>query len=255
MSRPSRLRGLGSYDLMGWVRPLGRLLERRAPRLFTAVRRRLLDLRLLLGGKLLLFAALDALLVLDAAFRTLAEGAGLNETYARVVVMPVLLLGVPALSSVLALERRAGSLDLALAVPSTVGFVARRTSSVVGLLALQSVVLLLAAFVEGPDGVGDLLRAALQSAVVLLLLPAVVVFWSVRLRSGGAVLVASAATFLALMPWIARPPAPEATPETLLGLPVWILSWGLDLSLLLAALAVFGLYARERLRRPETLLT
>ena len=254
---------LRSYDLTQWVRPLGRLVETRSPRLFTALRRVVLDLRLLAGGKLLLFAALDALILFGAFFEVMSEGGGVNLVYARVVVIPALLLGVPALSSVLALERQAGSLDLALAVPSTVRFFARRASAVVSVLAIQSLVLLVLAHFERSQSLlaafttdlGTLLRALAQATAVLLLLPAVVLFWSVRTRSSGAVMVGSAATLLALMPWISRVPDPDPGIDKLLGVPVWALSWSLDFSLLVAAILVFGLYARERLRRPERLLT
>lgn len=256
-------RSVTSVDLTQWVRPLGRFLERRLPRVYTALRRVALDLRLLLGGKLLLLPALDILLVLSAFFDVMSQGGGLNLVYFRVVVIPALVLGVPALSSVLALERRAGSLDLALAVPSTVRFFLRRASSVIAVLGAQSLTLLLLAYIERAESLAsaltadvvDLARALAQTGAVLLLLPAVVLFWSVRVRSAGAVMVASAATLLALMPWMSRPPVPEPSIDKLLGVPVWILSWGLDFSILVAAILVFGLYARERLRRPERLLT
>ena len=256
-------KSLTSYDLTQWLRPLSRFVERRLPRVYTAVRRIVLDLRLLLGGKLFLFAVLDALLVLSAFFDVMAEGGGINLVYVRVVVIPALVIGVPALSSVLALERRAGSLDLALAVPSTVRFFLRRASAVIAVLTAQSVGLLLLAYVERTESLVsavttdaiDLIRALAQTGAVLLLLPAVVLFWSVRTRSAGAVMVGSAATLLLLMPWVSRPPIPEPSINRLLGVPVWILSWGLDFSILVAAVLVFGLYARERLRRPERLLT
>lgn len=262
-SEMKKKRSLTSVDLTQWVRPLGRWVERRLPGVYTALRRVVLDLRLLLGGKLLLFGALDVLLVFSAFFEVMAEGGGINLVYARVVVIPSLVIGVPALSSVLALERRAGSLDLALAVPSTVRFFLRRASSVIAVLAAQSLGLLLLAYVERAESLAaafttdlaTLARALTQTAAVLLLLPAVVLFWSVRTRSAGAVMVGSAATLLVLMPWVSRPPVPEPSIDTLLGVPVWILSWGLDLSILVAAVLVFGLYARERLRRPERLLT
>lgn len=256
-------KSLTSVDLMQWVRPLGRFVERRLPRVYTTGRRIALDLRLLLGGKLLLFAALDILLVLSAFFDVMSQGGGINLVYTRVVVIPALVIGVPALSSVLALERRAGSLDLALAVPSTVRFFLRRASSVIAVLGAQSLALLLLAYVERAESfqsalttdLVDLARALTQTSIVLLLLPAVVLFWSVRTRSAGAVMVGSAATLLALMPWISRPPVPSLGIDKLLGIPVWILSWCLDFSILVAAVVVFGLYARERLRRPERLLT
>lgn len=253
---------LTSYDLTQWMKPAGRLVERRLPRLFTLARRVLLDLRLLLGGKLILFVFLDALILFNAFFEVMSEGGGINLVYVRVVVTPALVLGVPALSSVLALERSSGSLDLALAVPSTERFFLRRASSVVLVLGVQSMLLLVLAYLERASSLsaifaelGDLARALAQAAAVLLLLPAVVLFWSVRTRGAGAVMVGSAATLLVLMPWLSRLPDPVRGIETFLGLPMWALSWCLDFSLLVAAILVFGLYARERLRRPERLLT
>ncbi|MDA8021364.1 MAG: hypothetical protein MPN21_28380, partial [Thermoanaerobaculia bacterium] len=186
-----------SYDLTQWVRPIGRFVERKMPGVFTFVRRLLLDLRLLVGGKLLLFAAVNVLVVFDAFFQVMMEGGGINLVYHRVVIVPALLVGVPALSSIVALERRAGSLDLALAVPSTVRFFSRRASSVIVVLGVQALALLLFAHFERAHGLVAalttdlevLVRALVQTATVLLLLPAVVLFWSVRTRGAGAVMV------------------------------------------------------------------
>ena len=91
---------------------------------------------LLLEKRLWLFLGADALLILNGLFRVLLET---GNPFVEMVLVPTLLLGLPALSGVVALERRAGSLDLALAVPSTERYFVRRLIPVCGFFILQGI--------------------------------------------------------------------------------------------------------------------
>lgn len=244
---------LGSLDLLDLFRPVARRLGDRFPRTATALWRLHYDLRLLAGDRLWIFVAADLLLVFGALFAGLVEGQELGSMYGGVVVTPALLLGVPMLSRLVALERRAGSLDLALAAPSTSAYFLRRAAAVGGLLWAQAVVLLLVVYVESAGSAGVLLRALLQATLVVGLLVAVCLFWASRLRSAGGVMVAAGFTLLAFQPWTLRSPELEWQ-GLFLGLERAQLYWLGDLLVLVAAAAIFFLYARERLRRPHLLL-
>lgn len=244
---------LESYDLLDLFRPLARRLGDRFPRPATALRRFRYDLRLLAGDRLWLFVAADLFLVVPALFAGLAEGQDLAAMYGGVVVAPALFLGVPMLSRLVALERRAGSLDLALAAPSTSAYFLRRAAAAGGLLWAQSIVLLFVVYVESAGSPGVLFRALAQTTVVVAFLVAVCLFWASCLRSAGGVIVAAGFTLVAFQRWTLRSPDLEWQ-GLFLGVSRAQLYWLGDLLVLLAAVAIFFLYARERLRRPHLLL-
>lgn len=212
-----------------------------------------------------LFLGLDSLFVISGYVGSAVNGARIEDVFRSSVLMPALLLAIPALSGVVALERRAGSLDLALSVPSTERYFLRRTLPVLAVLAAQSIFLLVAAWLENAGGfdLGDLGllailgRALAQTFGMLAFLGAVSLFWAVRLRSAGAVTVASVLTVLVFWRWLGTSPAiapPIGPTEHVLGLPVPVLAWTAGWLVIAAAAAIFYLYARERLRRPETML-
>ena len=210
-------------------------------------------LGLLLEKRFWLFALADSFLLLIALLRILGDGAQGGDIYQLAVVLPYLLLTLPALSTVVDLERQAGSLDLALAVPSTERYFLRR-ASVVAFFFLFQGWLILGTTMEDP---GDRLRSLLQSSVVMALLVALVLFWSVRLRTSGAVLTASWISVAVLSKWIFYNPTISKSggpPEKVLGIALPVLEWSWNLLVLAFATFIFYQYARERLRRPETLL-
>jgi hypothetical protein len=84
---------------------------------------------------------------------------------------------------------------------------------------------------------------------------AVVLNWSVRVRTAGAVIFATYATALAFTPWLFSNPI---HPPTTMNGPMTIgdmVGWSQDNLVLLAAAATFYLYARQRLARPEAIIT
>jgi hypothetical protein len=217
-----------------------------------------LSLELLLGRRLLLFAGVDLLVVLGAVLMVLlGDGDAPEAVWAGVVLPPFLLLGLPALSGIVDLERRAGCLDLALAAPAAEGYFLRRAGTVCAVLCLQGWLLM------GLDWVYEgakfpLLAVLLQVVAVSLFLGATALFWAVRLKSGGAVWLASMGTSLALGRWFFFNPVPDrnvAVYNALLPGGEDALSWLGSLGVLAAATAILFLYARRRLRRPETMIS
>jgi hypothetical protein len=209
---------------------------------------------LLLEGRFWLFLVADLTLLFMAFLSIAGEGARGNAVYGNLVVLPLILLALPALSTLVALERRAGSLDLALAVPSTESYFLRRAAPVATFFLLQGWLFLLLTFERWED----LLRGLAQSLVITLLLVGLVLFWGVRLRTSGAVLAASWLSVLLLSHWVFIGPALDTSmgpPERLLGIPLPLLSWYGNLLVLLLTTVIVYLYARQRLRRPESMLS
>ena len=210
--------------------------------------------QLLLEQRLWMYLVGDAFFLfigLLEAIDAMGGGDWMDRIYPRVIVMPMLVLGLPAMSGVLALERRAGSLDLALAVPSTERYFMQRITPVYLFMMVQSWIVL------GLAASGwEMVRAMIQSTVLSALLGMITLFWAVRLKTAGAVLVASAATAALLTPWIFFSPATRMVfgPEVFWGIPLPVLSWCWKAAVQTLAAVIFFLYARERLRRPEAML-
>jgi hypothetical protein len=94
--------------------------------------------------------------------------------------------------------------------------------------------------------------------IVSLFLGAAALFWAVRLKSGGAVWLASMGTVLAFSRWFFASPIPDRHHGAFNG---WLpgleesLSWLGGALVLGAATLILFLYARRRLKRPETLVS
>ncbi len=208
---------------------------------------------LLLAKRLWLFLVADIVLIFQALLGALASGGEVGAMYQRVVILPQLLLGLPALSTVVALERRAGSLDLALAVPSTERYFVRRVVPVCGFLILQGSLLLILLVDPG----WDLVRALVQNLETSVLLTVLTLFWAVRLKSSGAVAVASLISIALLSKWVFYSPAIgffSADVPRVVGVPMPIAAWIWNAAVLAAAIFILLQYARRRLRRPEVML-
>lgn len=234
-------------------RGIAKRCAERFPRFYSRVTQGRYSFELLLERRLWLFLMADVFIIMISLFDILVGGGEPWAYYRQAVIIPFLLIGLPALSSLLSLERQAGSLDLALAVPSTERYFVRRILPVCLCLVVQGWSILILALEDS----GDLLRALIQSLAVALLLGVLALFWAVRLRSSGAVLVASLATTLLLSKWIFYNPMIDKSggpPERLLGVAVPVLDWMWNILVLILATWILFQYARERLRRPETLI-
>lgn len=217
-----------------------------------------LSLELLLGRRLVLFAAVDALVVGFALLMMLLTSDGdPRDLYLTVFLLPALLLGLPALSGLVAVERRAGCLDLALSVPSAERYFLRRVAAVCGVTVAQGwLVLVLGWLYEG--FAFPLLAPLLQVVVASAFLGAVALFWAVRLKTAAAVWLASMVTLALMGRWFFASPVPDrfhAAYGVLLPAFEPALPWLRSLAVLAGATILFFLYARRRLRRPELLIS
>jgi hypothetical protein len=97
-----------------------------------------------------------------------------------------------------------------------------------------------------------------QVGTVSLLLGAVSLFWAVRLQTAGGVWLASAVTLCVMGRWFFFNPIPPRFGEAfgpLLPGPEAALAWLGSAAVLGAGSALFFLYARRRLRRPELIIS
>ena len=222
---------------------------------------------LLLERRIWLFAIADFIVILQGLLTALLGTGRLEQIYTSMVLVPIVLLGVPVLSSSIALERRAGSLDLALASASTERYFLRRTLPVCLFLVVQAWSLLAVAYgVVHEHLIFDYLRhkghlvvpVVLHCALVGIMTGAVTLFWASRISSAGGTMVASFATMAILGKWVFLSPFVEGFGPSgtwILGvLPPILLHLVWNLGVLALTTVLFYLYARERLRRPELML-
>jgi hypothetical protein len=217
-----------------------------------------LSLALLLGRRLLLFVVIDVLVVGWLVMSMLLETEGdARDLYLFAFLLPSLILALPALAGMVDLERRAGCLDLALSAPAAEAYFVRRAGAVCAAIAAQGMVVMIASWLLMEHSF-PLISPLIQIVVISLFLGAVSLFWAVRLRTSGGVWLASAVTVGVLSPWFFASPIPPrfgAVYGPLLPGADESLAWLGSLAVLAAGAALFYLYARRRLRRPERMLS
>jgi hypothetical protein len=217
-----------------------------------------LSLSLLLGRRLVLFAAIDVLVVGYLLLQMLLESEGdAGDLYRYAFLLPSLLLALPALAGLVDLERRAGCLDLALSAPAAEAYFVRRAGAVCAVIAVQGYLVMILGWLLNDFGF-PLLAPLIQILVISLFLATVSLFWAVRLRTSGAVWLASAVTVALMGPWFFTNPIPQrltAHYGRLLPGAEESLPWLRSLAILAVGAALFYLYARRRLRRPERMLS
>ncbi len=247
-TRPGLLRRISGADLFAGAR--GRLSRLPAP-----LARARYDFVLLTGRGLLLFVIVDALILISGVIDAAEAASGFDQAtalYRRTVLLPHVLLSLPTLSAMLSLERRSGTLDLALSTRSVERYLARRALPIPLLMAVQGILVVWLL----PAGPWFRLGASVLAVTIALLVASIAIFWSVRLDSSGAVMVASAATLVLFAPWAFYSPFPARGTATahFHHIPVPLLGLLGNLTVLAGVTVLLLLYARRRLRRPETLL-
>lgn len=217
-----------------------------------------LSLEMLVGRRLWLFALVDAL-VLGSSLLSMLLNSGEDPQvlYRQVILVPFLILGLPALANLVDVERQAGCLDLALSTAAVEAYFLRRAAAVAAVLSVQGWVLIVLDWLY-EERWFPLPVVMLQVVVVSVFLSALTLFWAVRLRTAGGVWLASMATVIAFGPWFFFNPVParlHGRYNRLVLTGEAALDWLASLAVLSAASLLLYLYARRRLRRPETLIS
>lgn len=215
-------------------------------------------LELLLGNRLKLFATADLVVVLWTLIAMMLDTESEpQDVYRQVVLVPLLILGLPALAGLVEVERRAGCLDLALSAPNVERYFLRRAATVSALMAVQGWVLILLTWFQ-EDRWFPILSCLTQVLVVSAFLGGLALFWAVRLKTAGGVWLASIVTTIALNRWFFHNPVPDrhfGVRGSLLPREEALIDWIVSVAVLGAATVLLYFYARRRLRRPETMIS
>ena len=214
-----------------------------------------LSLRLLTDRRAALFISIDGLFLFAGLSIGLAGSGTARDFWAPLFLMPLLVVGVPMLADAVAVERRSGTLDLALTSPGARFYFERRVAAVAGLMVLQGWVAIIIVRLTMRTEPFPLSGPFVQAISVALFIGAVILNWTVRIRAPGAVMFATWATAAAFGPWLfsnpIHPPTTMNGPMT----PGDLIAWTQNNLVLLAAAMTFFLYARQRLTRAEAIIT
>lgn len=211
-----------------------------------------LSVALLTERRVALYCTLEFLFLFIGVSIALAGSRGsATDFWIPMFLLPVLFIGVPMLSDTVAIERRSGTLDLALTSPGALWYFERRVLAVAALMVVQGWTGVVFAYWLGEDF--NLLDPVFQVVTVALFIALVALHWSVRLKTAGAVMFATYATVAAFGPWLFSNPIHPPTTLQPRTVAQWI-DYAQQNAVLLAAAAIFYLYARQRLSRPETII-
>ena len=220
-----------------------------------SLRRVIISVRLRTERRAALYASIDGFFIFMGIFMGLAGSGSVREFWNALFLMPMLLVGVPMMSDTMAVERRSGTLDLALTSPGARFYFERRVLAVGALIVLQGCLALALMRLIMRTEPFALSGPLFQTISIALFVCAVILNWSVRIRTPGAVMFATYAVVIAFAPWFfynpIHPPTSMNGPMT----PGDILAWTRNNLVLLASAAVFYLYARQRLAHPEAIIT
>jgi hypothetical protein len=212
-----------------------------------------LSVVLLLDRRTALFAWVDGFFLFAGLMMALSGSGRATDYWLPLVLMPTLILGVPMLAEVIAVERRSGTLDLALSSPGANWYFERRIGSASVLILLQGwLAVIFSRFASEPF---PLAPPLIQAVTVTAFVAAVVFNFAVRLKTPGGVIFATYATTLPFGPWFfsnpVHPPAVVLRPMNA----AEIAAWGRGNLVLAGAAAVLYLFAIQRLSKPETIIT
>lgn len=220
-----------------------------------AVVRVRLSLRLLTERRAVLFIIVDAVFLFAGILIALGGNGSAVEFWLPLFVMPLLVLGVPMLADTVAVERRSGTLDLALTSPGARFYFERRVGAVIAVAIVQGWLSMILARLLTRSEPFPLSGPLAQTVSVSLFIGAVTLNWAVRVRSAGAVIFATYATVVVFAPWVLSNPIHPPTTMNGSMSAGDIIGWMQNNLVLLAAAATFYLYARQRLRRQEAMIT
>ena len=231
-------RGSAWQGLAGWA-PLTRMR---------------VSLALLTERRAALFLTIDGFFLFTGLVLSFSGDGSVRDFWLPLFILPSLFLGVPLMADAVAVERRSGTLDLALTSPGARLYFERRLAAVAVLMIVQGWLVILS---------GRLLTAAyfplsgplVQVVVVAVFLTAVTLNWTLRLKTAGAVIFASYATALAFAPWVFSNPIHPASqmPNGAMKLADYVDYFQQNLVLAIAAVVLY-LYSLQRLSRPESII-
>lgn len=219
-----------------------------------AVTRARVSLALLTERRVALLLTVDGFFLFGGLILSFSQSGSVRDFWLPLFLLPSLFLGVPIMAEAVAVERRSGTLDLALTSPGARLYFERRVGAVAVLMIVQGWCAVVATRLLNP-AYFPMSGPLIQVIFVSLFISAVTLNWTLRLKTAGAVIFATYATVLAFAPWMfsnpIRPPQEMATGA--MTLPDYV-DYAQQNLVLAAAAVVFYLYAVQRLSRPESII-
>lgn len=221
------------------------------PKLPPRFDRPVLALKLLLGSRTVRIILIDSFLVFGLLVSALFEGGRASHLYVSLVIIPLVLLGSMILSETIALERDAGTLELALTARSRYYFEWHVGVIIILLMAQGWTAMIFSRlFIDR----FPLTLALIQTTTISIFFGAIALFWMTRLRQAGSVLFASILTFLLLGKWTLSNPI-SVFGDTYVGIErAAFFAWLSPNLFFIFGSAILYAYARRALRNPETLM-
>lgn len=212
------------------------------------------SLALLTERRAALFLATDGFFLFAGLVLSFSQRGSVRDFWLPLFLLPSLFLGVPIMADAVAVERRSGTLDLALTSPGARLYFERRVLTIAAIMIVQGwLTIALARLLN--DAYFALSGPLVQVVIVSLFITAVTLNWTLRLKTAGAVIFATYATMLAFAPWLFSNPIHPPTempngPMTAADIVDYLQQ---NLVLAIAAV-VFYLYALHRMARPESII-
>lgn len=219
-----------------------------------AVTRVRISLALLTERRVALFLTVDGFFLFAGLMMSFGGNGSVRDYWLPMFLLPSIFLAVPIMADAVAVERRSGTLDLALTSPGARLYFERRVAAVAVLMIGQGWLGMLFARALNPVYF-PLSGPLLQIVIAATFITAVTLNWSLRLKTAGAVIFATYATLILFAPWVFSNPIhpPVQMPNGAMKLEDYV-DYAQQNLVLLAAAIVFYLYALQRLSRPESII-
>lgn len=212
------------------------------------------SLALLTERRAALFLSADGFFLFAGLVLSFSQSGSVRDFWFPLFLLPSLFLGVPIMADAVAVERRSGTLDLALTSPGARLYFERRVLTIAAIMIVQGwLTVALARLLN--NAYFALSGPLVQVVIVSIFITAVTLNWTLRLKTAGAVIFATYATALAFAPWLftnpIHPPAEMPNgPMTAADIVDYLQQ---NLVLAVAALVCY-LYALHRMARPESII-
>lgn len=220
----------------------------------TAVTRARVSLALLTERRVAMYLTVDGFFLFAGLLLSFSGNGSVRDYWLPMFLLPSIFLAVPIMADAVAVERRSGTLDLALTSPGARLYFERRVAAVAVLMIAQGwLVLFLARLLN--SAYFPLSGPLVQVVVVTIFITAVTLNWTLRLKSAGAVIFTTFGTLLAFAPWVFSNPIhpPAEMPNGTMKLEDIVDYLQQNLVLGCAAIVLY-LYALQRLSRPESII-
>lgn len=219
-----------------------------------AVTRARVSLALLTERRVGMYLTVDGFFLFAGLLLSFSGNGSVRDYWLPMFLLPSIFLAVPIMAEAVAVERRSGTLDLALTSPGARLYFERRVAAVAVLMIAQGwLVLFLARLLN--SAYFPLSGPLIQVVVVAIFITAVTLNWTLRLKTAGAVIFTTYGTLLAFAPWVFSNPIhpPAEMPNGAMRLEDIVDYLQQNLVLGCAALVLY-LYALQRLSRPESII-